>query len=251
MENIILDYLPIIFFFVSFIYSSVGMGGGSSYTAIMVMTSMTTAIIPMVSLVLNLFVTTLASIHFIKEKHTKISILIPFIVSAIPAAYLGGYLNLDKEAFLWILLISLIVVAIRIYLVKVTALNLHLTLKSKVIISLIAGTILGLVAGIVGIGGGIYLVPIIIMFNIGNAKQAAATAAIFVWLVSMSGLISRLQYNSIDITQYYTLIISVLIGGFLGSKMGSSKFSHNTMEKMLGIIILVAIVFLIKKLVLY
>ncbi|WP_225879353.1 TSUP family transporter [Isorropodon fossajaponicum symbiont] len=105
---------------------------------------------------------------------------------------------------------------------------------------------LGLVSGIVGIGGGIYLIPI--MFRIGSPKEAAATAAIFVWSVSFSGLVSCLQYNSIDLTQYMPLIAAVIIGGFLGSYIGSFRLSPKAMEKILGLIILVAIAFLFKKL---
>jgi len=90
-------------------------------------------------------------------------------------------------------------------------------------------------------------VPLIIILNIGSTKEAAATGAIFVWTVSLSGLISRLQYNSIDLMEYIPIIAAVVVGGFLGSYMGSTRLSPKAMEKILGIIVLVAIVFLFKK----
>lgn len=138
----------------------------------------------------------------------------------------------------------------RIYLWDDTSFKTELTHQQKIIVSLIAGSLLGLVAGVVGIGGGIYLVPLIIMLRIGSQKEAAATGAIFVWTVSLSGLISRLQYNAIDLSNYLPLIIAVVIGGFLGSYFGSFKYNPKTMEKILGIIILVAIAFLLKKILL-
>ena len=241
--------LPLLFFIVAFVYSSVGMGGGSSYTAIMVISGMSTLVIPMVSLTLNLFVSTLGSYNFLRNKHGKPHIILPFLISAIPFAYLGGALHLPREVFLWILLASLIVVATRIYLWEDTGFRIKLTHKQKIIVSLASGSILGLVAGIVGIGGGVYLVPLIIMLKIGTPKEAAAAGVIFVWTVSLSGLISRLQYNSIDLLNYAPLIAAVIVSGFLGSYLGSFKFSPKLMEKILGIIILIAIAFLIKKII--
>ncbi len=242
--------LALLFFVVAFVYSSVGMGGGSSYTALMAIFGLSISVIPMVSLVLNLFVSTIGSYNFLRNKHGRMHIVAPFLISAIPFAYVGGALHLEKEVFLWVLLVSLVLVAVRIYLWEDTGFRFDLTHKQKIIISLVAGSILGLVAGIVGIGGGVYLVPLIIMLNIGSPKEAAATGAIFVWAVSLSGLISRLQYNSINLMEYVPLIIAVVVGGFLGSYMGSFKFSPKTLEKTLGVIILLAIVFLFKKILL-
>ncbi len=241
--------LPLLFFVVAFVYSSVGMGGGSSYTAIMVIFGMSTLVIPMVSLSLNLFVSTIGSYNYLRNSHGKSYIILPFLISAIPFAYIGGALNISKELFLWVLLVSLILVAARIYLWKDTGFRLQLSHRQKIVISLITGSVLGLVAGIVGIGGGVYLVPLIIILNIGTQKEAAAAGVVFVWVVSLVGLISRLQYNSIDLLEYTPLIVSVVLGGFLGSYMGSFKFSPKTMEKFLGIVILLAILLLIKKII--
>lgn len=162
-------------------------------------------------------------------------------------AYLGGSLEVAKEIFYWALLVSLVFVAARIYLWKNTTIKLNLDQKGKIILSLFSGSVLGLIAGIVGIGGGIYLVPLIIILGLGTEKEAAACGAIFIWLNSLSGLLSRLQYNSIDLMNYIPLIIAVFIGGFMGSLLGSSRFSPKLMEKMLGAVIIVAIIFLIKK----
>lgn len=241
-------FLAVLFFIVAFVYSSVGLGGGSSYTALMAIFGISTLAIPMISLSLNIFVTSIGSFNFIRNKHAKIKLIFPFLLSSVPMAYLGGSLDISKEIFYWVLLVSLIFVAARIYLWQSVKIQLNLNQNEKITISLIAGSILGLIAGIVGIGGGIYLVPLIIVLGLGSEKEAAACGAIFIWLNSLSGLLSRLQYNSIDLTNYIPLIIAVLVGGAIGSYMGSFKFSSKLMDKILGAVILVAIFFLAKKL---
>lgn len=240
--------LAALFFIIAFAYSSVGLGGGSSYTALMAIFGISSLAIPLISLSLNLFVTSVASYNFIRNKHANIKLILPFLLTSMPMAYLGGTLHLPTEIFYWILLFSLIFVAARIYFWKNIRIQLNLSNKEKLTLSLIAGSLLGLIAGIVGIGGGIYLVPLIIIFGLGTEKEAAACGAIFIWLNSFSGLASRLQYNSIDLTNYISLIVAVFIGGMLGSYMGAFKFSAKTMDKVLGSVILVAIFFLSKKL---
>ena len=239
--------LAALFFVVAFVYSSVGLGGGSSYTALMAIFGVNALAIPMVSLMLNVFVTSIASFHFIKHGHTRIRLVLPFLVSSVPMAYLGGALQLPVTIFYWVLLVSLVFVAARIYFWRNTGFNLGLTQGQKIILSLFAGGILGLVAGIAGIGGGIYLVPLIIILGLGSEKEAAACGAIFIWLNSLSGLVARLQYNYIDFLAYLPLIVAVLAGGALGSYMGSARFSPRLMEKILGGIIVLAILFLARK----
>lgn len=229
-------FLAILFFILAFIYSSVGLGGGSSYTALMAIVGINTLAIPMISLTLNIVVTSVGSFNFILNKHAKIKLILPFLISSIPMAFLGGALKIPTEIFYWILLLSLIFVAARIYLWQNISIELNLGQKEKIILSLFAGSVLGLIAGIVGIGGGIYLVPLIIILGLGTEKEAAACGAIFIWLNSCSGLLSRFQHNSIDFTDFIPLIIAVLIGGALGSFMGSFKFSPKVMDKMLGVV---------------
>jgi uncharacterized membrane protein YfcA len=239
--------LAALFFTVALVYSSVGLGGGSSYTALMAITGVSYVAIPTISLTLNLFVTSVGSFNFIRKKHARFDLILPFFIASIPMSYLGGSLKLPKEIFYWILLVSLIFVAVRIYAWENASLKLNIGKTQQVILSLIAGAVLGFVAGTVGIGGGIYLVPLIIILGLGSAKEAAACGAVFIWVNSLSGLIARFQYHPFDLTAYLPLISAVLIGGYLGSLMGASKFSLRTMEKLLGGIIVVAVIFLSKK----
>lgn len=241
-------WLAALFLIVAFTYSSVGLGGGSSYTALMAIVGMNVLAIPLISLSLNLIVTSVGSFNFIRNKHARIRLVTPFLVASMPMAYVGGSLKLPKEIFYWILLTSLLLVAVRIYVLKNTPINLNIGPRGNLVVSLISGAVLGLIAGIVGIGGGIYLVPLIIILGLGTQKEAAACSAIFIWLNSLSGIVSRLQYHSIEMTDYIPLIVAVWIGGALGSFMGSYKFSPKVMEKTLGVVVVVAILSLAGKL---
>jgi len=249
MEGLLISpyVLALLFLTVAFVYSSVGLGGGSSYTALMAITGVSYLLIPTITLILNLFVTSVGSFNFIRKKHARPTLILPFFVGSIPLSYLGGSLKLPREIFYWILLISLIFVAIRIYILENTAMSVCIGQPQKIILSFIAGCVLGFVAGTVGIGGGIYLVPLIIIFGLGTPKEAAACGVVFVWANSLSGLTARFQHYVMDPKVFLPLIVAVIIGGFLGSFIGSSKLSPKAMEKWLGGIILVAILFLAKK----
>lgn len=174
-EAVISPYLLAgLFFAVALAYSSVGLGRGSSYTALIATFGVAAPGIPVVSLSLNLLPTSTGSFNFVRNKYARFRLIFPFLVTSIPMSYLGGSLKLPKGVFYGILLISLIIVALRIYLWEEVSLKLDLSKTQKIPLSLGAGSVLGMVAGIVGIGGGIYLVPLIIILGLGSEKEAAA-----------------------------------------------------------------------------
>ncbi|GMR08281.1 MAG: sulfite exporter TauE/SafE family protein [Gammaproteobacteria bacterium] len=242
--------LASIFFIIAFAYSSLGLGGASTYTALMAIVGMNYLIIPTLSLILNIFVTSIGSFNFIRQKHARLDLIVPFIVSSMPMAYVGGSLTLPKEIFYGVLLVTLVFVSIKIFLMRDMSYHLNLTRARQIMLSLLSGGVLGLIAGIVGIGGGIYLVPLIIILGLGTIKEAAACSAIFVWLNSASGLAARLQRHPVELLDYVPIIVAVILGAALGSYFGSRRFSPVVMEKILGVIILFAIGFLLRKLLL-
>ena len=235
--------LAFVFCLIAFFYASVGLGGGSSYTALLALFGVGAASIPMISLSLNLLVTTVGSIMFFQQKHSRLRLIIPFLAASVPMAYVGGALHVPKELFYIVLFFSLLFAAWRIYFPKDTK-PLELGPVGKIALSLAAGLVLGLIAGITGIGGGVYLVPLIILLGLGTAKEAAACGSVFIWVNSMSGLLARLQYNSIDLTPYLPLFIAVFVGGLGGAYMGSARLVPQTMQKILGSILVVAVIFL-------
>ena len=177
-------FLPIIFFFVSFFYSSVGLGGGSSYTAIMAIMGINYQLIPATSLTLNLGVTFIGMINFWKAGYGRINLVAPFLITSIPMSYLAGSIQLPELIFEIILTMTLMLVVSRIYFLDRLAFTYELSNIEKWLLSIFLGSFLGFIAGSVGIGGGIYLVPLIIMFGLGTTKEASAAGAMFIWFNS-------------------------------------------------------------------
>jgi uncharacterized protein len=239
--------LAALFFFVAFAYSSVGLGGGSSYTALLSIAGVSFVAIPTISLILNLVVTSVGSFNFARQKHVRIKLLWPFLVLSIPMAYVGGSLDLSQSVFEWTLLVSLILVVVRIYVVGTLNLSYRLPAVIEPAVPFFLGGMLGLLAGIVGIGGGIFLVPVILLFNLGSEKEAAATGAIFIFANSLVGVVARVQFHGIEWLQWWPLMVAVLFGGAVGSFMGAARFSPRTIQKNLGLVILIAIVLLARR----
>ena len=243
-----MEYLiPLSFFIVSFIYSSVGLGGGSSYTAIMAITGVSYSIIPSVSLILNLLVTFFGMVNFWRFGYVRYSLVIPFIITSVPLAYFAGSIKLNESFFQVMLLISLVIIAIRIYILNDLVLSIQLTKVQKWFVIIFIGSSLGFIAGAIGIGGGIYLIPLIIILGLGTEKEAAAAGTIFVWSNSLAGLAPRYQFLRFEYDMLLPSILSVIIGGSLGSYFGATKYEPQTIQKIMGIIIIVAILFLVRK----
>lgn len=249
METLVISpwLLAAILFIVAFLYSSVGMGGGSSYTAMLAIFGASQLAIPSISLTLNIIATSIGSFNFIRKGHASARLIAPFLVSSIPMAWLGGQLALPRLAFYSLLLASLVAVAIRIYSPGDTSFRLAFTPASRVIVSLLLGATLGFIAGAVGIGGGIYLVPLIIMLGLGTTKQAAAAGVIFIWVNSVTGIVSRFEADRLQLDYITPLIIAVVFGSLLGSSLGAGRFSSKRTEQFLGVVILIAIVLLARK----
>ena len=243
-----IEWVALLFFFVAMAYASVGLGGGSSYTALLLILGASHVAIPSISLTLNLLVTTVGSYHFIRHRHGRWRLILPFLMGSIPFAYLGGSLLLDRQLFQWLLFISLLLVVLRIYWRQPTPLEFHLNRRQQLLLSVICGALLGFVAGTVGIGGGVYLVPLILILGLGSAKEAAATGAIFIWVNSVSGLVARYQSNLLDWDGIIPLAMAALLGGALGSWLGSSKLEPKKMEQILGAIIVIATIMLGRRL---
>ncbi len=240
-------FLPVLFFFIALIYSSVGLGGGSSYTAIMAIFGISYYIIPTTSLTMNLIVTFIGMINFWRNGHGRLDLIVPFLVMSVPMAYLAGTLMLPEGIFQILLIMTLILVVIRIYVLNDLKFSFQLTGFKKWIFIFGLGGVLGFVSGAVGIGGGIYLVPLIIMFGLGSEKEAAAAGAMFIWLNSLAGVIARTQAGTFNPEFILPLAGAVAIGGFAGSYLGSSKFNAKTIQKIMGIVVVIAIIFLLKE----
>lgn len=237
------------FAIIAFVYSSVGLGGGSSYTALLTIVGLSYVMIPTVSLTLNIIVTTGATIQFFRRGHLRARILIPLLVASIPAAWVGGRLQLPETTFQILLLVTLAAVAVRIYFWSDPTFDVPQSSTFRWLASLGIGAVLGFIAGAVGIGGGIYLVPVLIMAGIGSTQEAAATGAAFILFNSITGILARASWTDVPWDWLVPLGVTVAIAGLAGSHYGSSKWPSRTIQRVLGMVILVAIGLLVHRLV--
>jgi hypothetical protein len=250
--DIIFTIAPL-FFLIALIYSSVGFGGGSSYLAIMALAAFPYELMPKVALFCNIIVVTGGCYVFYKSGHIKFKKILPFVIGSIPMAYVGGSIQIKKEIFLFLLAITLIIASANMVffnsekrkILKIDFFNIlqesnHNKKFTKQLFGLISGAVIGFVAGLVGIGGGIFLAPLLYMTRWSYAKQISATSSFFILVNSIAGLAGQFSkgFNDNDIIQIIPLMIAVFIGGQIGSRLGAFRLSDIIVERATGILIM-------------
>jgi len=215
--------LTLLFFIIAIVYSAVGFGGGSSYIAALALFDYPYESIPVIALICNVIVVSGGIYHFRKKGHFKWSLFWPFALSSVPMAFIGGRIPVSKEFFLVLLGVCLFVIAVRLLFVNRTIKDYSEYRLPKTSLAIILGAVLGLLAGMVGVGGGIFLAPVLLYLRWGLPKQIAATAALFILLNSLSGLAGQFAKGTsmIGLLDYWPLFLSVFIGGQIGSRLGS------------------------------
>ncbi|MBI2501585.1 MAG: sulfite exporter TauE/SafE family protein [Deltaproteobacteria bacterium] len=229
-----------LFFATAFIYSMAGFGGGSTYLALLVLFSLPHIMIPKVALLCNLVVVTGGSYFFIKEGHFSFKKTVPFIVASIPAAYWGGTVLVQKEMFQLLLGFSLLAAALRMFLSESAfTIRSNVSWKSSWLIGLPLGFLLGGLAGLVGIGGGIFLSPILYFLGWTNAKQTAASSSVFILVNSVSGLIGQFAKEATvpPLELLLPLALAVLVGGAIGSRLGSQRLPKLILQRVTSALI--------------
>lgn len=235
------------------LYSSVGHGGASAYLAILVLGGFDRSSVVPTVLVLNILVTTTGFINYYRAGHFSASggrrLLLPFALSSIPGAFLGGMMVLPPRIFSGILGLALLAAALRFLLLAQT-IRPRPPLGSAITygVGLPAGFILGFLAGLVGIGGGIFLSPLLLMLGWADAKKTAAVSAAFIILNSTSGLVAHILWKTPDWGLLLPLAAIVLIGGQAGSWWGAFRLLPVTLQRLLGMVLLVASIKLIGEL---
>ena len=229
------------FLVVSALYSSVGHGGASSYLAILVLAGYPREGIAPTVLALNILVTLLGTINYYRAGHFEARLLLPFILTSIPAAYVGGSLHVSEQTLSIILGLTLLVAGLRfVIFTKPVAARQVLSRKLLFGVGLPVGFVLGFLAGLIGIGGGIFLSPLLLVMGWADAKKTAALSAAFILLNSLSGLTAHVIKGAADWTLLGVLAITVLIGGGIGSYMGAFRLLPVTLQRLLGLVLLVA-----------
>ena len=236
--------LSILFLITAILYSSVGFGGGSTYLALLLIWEIPYYIFPILALICNIIVVSGNSINYIASGNLNLRILIPYLVGSVPFAFLGGTINLEKEIFEIILFIVLSLASV---LLLISSNSYENNFKLRIIpkyISILIGSTLGLVSGIVGIGGGIFLSPILYLLKVGYPRQIATTASLFILINSISGVFGQLTKQNVinDIFNYWPLFILVLVGGQIGNFLNLKIFSNKLLAIITsGLVMFVAI----------
>ena len=211
--------LSFLFFLTAILYSSVGFGGGSTYLALLLIWDVPYQVFPIIALCCNIIVVSGNCFNYIKAGSVNIKLLSPFLILSVPFAFIGGSLQLDKN-FFEILLFIVLTIAGLLLLLKFRSFDETKDVNNiPKIISFLIGGVIGFISGVVGIGGGIFLSPVLLLIKAGKTRHIATTASLFIFINSISGLIgqSTKGYIFIEIYNYWPLFLIVLIGGQLGN----------------------------------
>lgn len=235
--------LLISFFIIALVYSSVGFGGGTSYLALMGVMLINFQVMRPVALLCNIIVVTGGTYIFYKEGYLNVKKCWPFLLTSIPFAFVGGYWPIKQSTFFIILGIALIAASFLLWFPDFL-IDKKASKRAKsdnVLLNLGLGGAIGFLSGLVSIGGGIFLSPILHLLNWDEAKKISALASIFILVNSISGLMGQLTRSfSLDWSFTWPLLLAVLAGGQIGSRLGARRFNPLYIKRITAILILVA-----------
>lgn len=219
--------LAILFLATAALYSSVGFGGGSTYLALLLIWGVPYFIFPVIALSCNIIVVSGNCFNYIRTGNLNLKLLIPYLIGSIPLAFIGGSLPIEKRLFEILLFLVLMAAGILLLInFKSYDDKEENYRKIPIPVSILIGGVLGFISGIVGIGGGIFLSPILFLIRAGRPKHIVTTASLFILINSVSGIIGQLTKNAVinEIPNYWYLLIAVLIGGQLGNFLNLKIF---------------------------
>ena len=230
-------------FIVAALYSSVGHGGASGYLAVMALLSVAPEQTRPAALVLNLFVASIGAFQFYRAGFFSWSTFWPFAVTSIPFAFIGGMMKLPTNIYRAVLGLVLLFAAFRLAW-KFASDNKEVQ-PPKIWMALIMGAVIGLLSGLVGVGGGIFLTPILLLMHWSETKTAAGVSALFILVNSASGLLGNYVQVSELPQNVWFWVGAAIAGGLLGSMLGAKKFNSLTIRRVLAAVLVFAAVKLI------
>ena len=224
-------FIPLI----AFLYSSVGHGGASGYLALMAVFSFPSELMKQTALLLNLFVAGISFFQYYKAGHFNKKLFLYFALGSVPTAFIGGMWSLDPWLYKKILgFILFFAIAKMLFKKENTSKQIK---KIPVALALFIGMGIGFFSGLIGIGGGIILTPIILLFHLGNMKEAAAVSALFIWVNSLSGLLGQMSSGVNFTSNTFILVTLALVGGLFGSYFGSQRWNNRLLEYFLALVL--------------
>lgn len=245
-----LALLSVCIFVVAFLYSSVGHGGASGYLAILSFLSLSSSEMATTALILNIIVAGVALVNYFKRGYFSFNLVWPFVITSIPAAFLGGLIPLKNHTYYIILAVILFFaawqLAFKFSIPEQGKDNASFLKPISLSAALPTGGVIGLISGMIGIGGGIFLSPIMLLSKWADAKHVSATSAAFILVNAMSGLGGRFARGDIQIGSLLTVfLISGFLGGIAGSYFGAKHFSGVLLRRILAIVLVIASIKLI------
>ncbi len=233
--------LSILFFITAILYSSVGFGGGSTYLALLLIWNIPYYIFPVIALFCNIIVVTGNSINYVKAGNHNFKLLIPFLIGSIPSAFIGGTLIIEKEIFEILLFLVLSFAGLLLLINNKSYEDKQIVIKElNYFISILIGSVLGLISGLIGIGGGIFLSPILFLLKADKPKNIVTTASLFILINSISGVIGQLTKENVinELISYLPLFLAVFIGGLIGNYLNLKIFSNRTLALITSILVI-------------
>jgi len=233
--------LTIFFFITAIFYSSIGFGGGSTYLALMLIWDIPYYIFPVIALICNIIVVTGNSINFLRTKNININLLAPYLIGSVPFAFFGASISIDKNLFEILLFIILLIAGIFL-LFESKSFNKDWIKVRQIpkFLSIIIGIIIGFISGLVGIGGGIFLSPILFLLKAGYPRHITSTASLFILVNSIFGVAGQFTKDFVlnEFLNYWPLFIAVLIGGQIGSFLNIKFLSNKVLATITSFLVI-------------
>ena len=233
--------LSILFFIKAILYSSVGFGGGSTYLALLLIWDIPYFIFPVIALVCNIIVAAGNSINYLKAGNHNFRLLLTFLVGSIPFAFIGGTLIIKKEIFEILLFLVLSIAGLFLFINNKSYIDKNIIVKKlHLFTSLMIGSILGFISGIVGIGGGIFLSPILFLLKADIPKNIVTTASLFILINSIFGILGQITKENVlnEIIIYWPLFLTVMIGGLLGNYLNLKIFTNRVLALVTSLLVI-------------
>ena len=240
MDTLPFAALAVLVFLVAGLYSSVGHGGASGYLAALSFFAFSSTEASTTALMLNLLVAGTGTVNYWRAGHLSLSLTWPFLVTSVPAALVGGLLDVPTSTYEVLLALVLLFAAIRLLLPPPSARPTPSAVKKPLAVSLLFGAGIGFISGLVGVGGGIFLSPLLLLIGWATIKQTGATSALFIVANSASGLLGRAFAGHLAFGLLGPLVPIAFPAGLLGSYLGARKVPSPWLRGLLGVVLLVA-----------
>ena len=233
--------LSIFFFITAIFYSSVGFGGGSTYLALMLIWDIPYYIFPILALICNIIVVSGNSLNYVRSGNLNLKLLTPYLIGSIPFAFFGASISITKELFEILLFVILIIAGIFLLIESNSFNDDQIKINSiPKILSVSIGSIIGFTSGIIGIGGGIFLSPILFLMKAGYPKHIATTASLFILINSIFGVAGQLTKDIVfdEFLNYWPLFLCVLVGGQIGNFLNIKLLSNKTLALITSVLVI-------------